>query len=230
MPSARAPSVTTTSTVRTRLEGSDHRSEQTARALSPAHSRDDLIRRLESVLAVPRGRREGERETRVELDHRLPSPVAAGEPAARWRLASTASRLYPPPTESEPLKAWRTAEGQKGRRLVASDLRYDNRVAAILAWHFEPKPRSGARRPHLITAAAVRKDLEDTELRAEYLVALWLLVCVVAAIDRKTGQVGRIGLVLDGGIALTASELAAFGFQRGRMSDGYRGDYYTFSA
>jgi hypothetical protein len=210
--------------------GSDHCGEQTAHALSPAHSRDDLVRRLESALTLHRGRREGERETRIELNHLLPSPAAGSEPMARWHLASTTSRLYPPPTESEPLKAWRMAEGQKGRRLVASDLRNDNRVAAILGWHFEAKPRSGARRPHLITAAAVRKDLEDGALRAEYLIALWLLVCVAAAIDRKTGQVGRIGLVLDGGIALTASELAGLGFQRGRMSDGYRGDYYTFPA
>jgi hypothetical protein len=54
--------------------------------------------------------------------------------------------------------------------------------------------------PHLIIAGAVRKDLEDGALRAEYLIALWLLVCVAAAIDRKTGRVGRIELVLDGAL------------------------------
>jgi hypothetical protein len=132
--------------------------------------------------------------------------------------------------ESEPVRAWRSANGKKGRRLVATDLHSDNRVAAVLAWHFEAKPARGARRPHLIIAAAVRKDLNDLALRSEYLVALWLLVCVAAAIDRKTGQVGRVGLVRDAGIALTAEEIADLGLQRGRMSDGYRGEYYTFEA
>ncbi len=81
------------------------------------------------------------------------------------------------------MKAWHSADGQKGRRLVVSDLRNDNRVAAILAWHFQSGTRGGAHRPHLITAAAVRLDAEDPVLRADYLVALWLLVCVTAAID-----------------------------------------------
>lgn len=192
----------------------------------PADSPDDLIRRLESALTVHHGRRRGEHETRIELDHLLPSPDAGGGSAARWRLATTAARLYPPPVEGEPLKAWHTADGQKGRRLVVSDLRNDNRVAATLAWHFQP----GAHRPHLITAAAVRLGVEDPALRADYLVALWLLVCVTAAIDRATIQVGHVGLVLDRGIALMPSELAHFGFRRGRKSEGYRGDYYTLPA
>lgn len=149
---------------------------------------------------------------------------------ARWRLATTAARLYPPPVASGPLKAWHIAEGQKGRRLLAGDLREDNRVAAILAWHFEPVS-SGAQRPHLVTAAAVRKDVNsDPAIRAEYLVALWLLVCAVAAIDRHTIRAGRVGLVLDGGIGLSAEELASFGFKRGRKREGYRGDYYTLPA
>lgn len=176
------------------------------------------------------GRRRGEHETRIELDHLLPSPGAGGESAARWRLATTAVRLYPPPVGVDPLKAWHMSEGQKGRRLVASDLRNDNRVAAILAWHFQSGTRGGARRPHLITAAAVRLNVEDPALRADYLVALWLLVCVMAAIDRATTQAGHVGLVLDRGIALTPSELAHFGFYRGRKSEGYRGDYYTLPA
>ena len=41
---------------------------------------------------------------------------------------------------------------------------------------------------------------------------LWLLMCVVAAIDRRTIRAGRVGLVLDGGIELSTSELADFGF------------------
>lgn len=199
------------------------------RILSPAESRDDLIGRLERALTVQHGRRGGEPETRVELDHLLPSPAAGSNEPARWRLATTAARLYPPPVQSEPMKAWHMAEGQKGRRLLVGDLREDNRVAAILAWHFEPGSPGGSKRPHLITAAAVRKDVSPA-VRAEYLVALWLLTCVMAAIDRRTVQAGRVGLVVDSGIALSASELAGFGFKRGRQREGYRGDYYTLPA
>lgn len=196
----------------------------------PVESRDDLIERLERALTVHQGRRGGEPETRIELDHLLPPPDGGSGAPARWRLATTAARLYPPPVSSEPLKAWHMAEGQKGRRLLAGDLREDNRVAAILAWHFEPGSSGGAQRPHLITAAAVRKDVDDPAVQAEYLVALWLLVCVMAAIDRRTIEAGRVGLVLDGGIEPSAKELASFGFQRGRKREGYRGDYYTLPA
>lgn len=90
--------------------------------------------------------------------------------------------------------------------------------------------RGGARRPHLVTAAAVRMDVSDPGVRAEYLVALWLLTCVMAAIDRRTIQAGRVGLVLDGGIALSVRELAHLDFKRGRKREGYRGDYYTLPA
>ncbi len=203
---------------------------RTISALSPTDSRDDLIWRLERALTVQRGRRGGEPETRVELDHLLPSPADWGNASARWRLATTAARLYPPPVPTGPSKAWHVAEGQKGRRLLAGDLHADNRVAAILAWHFEHGSRGGGRRPHLITAAAVREDVEDHALRAEYLVALWLLMCVVAAIDRRTVRAGRIGVVVDGGIALSTSELVGLGFTRGRKREGYQGDYYTLLA
>jgi hypothetical protein len=127
------------------------------------------------------------------------------------------------------MKAWHMAEGQKGRRLLAGDLGAGNRVAALLAWHFEPGSQA-TQRPHLITSAAVRADVEDRALRAEYLVALWLLVCVVGAIDRRTIQAGHVGLVVDRAIALSPAELADFGFKRGRKRDGYRGDYYTLPA
>ena len=198
--------------------------------MSRIENRTDLIDRLERALTVHRGRRDGELETRVELDHLLPSPTDRGKTPARWRLATTAARLYPPPVPTEPMKVWHMAEGQKGRRLLVGDLRADNRVAAILAWHFGQGSRSGERRPHLITAAAVRKDVEDHALRAEYLVALRLLMLVVAAVDRRTIRAGRIGLVVDGGIGLGTSELADLGFARGRMREGYRGDYYTLPA
>jgi hypothetical protein len=203
---------------------------QTPLALIPTNAQADLIRRFERALTVHHGRRAGEPETRVGLDHRLPDPSAGGAAPARWRLATSAGRLYPPPAPSEAMKAWHMAEGRKGRRLLASDLRNDNRVAAVLAWHFEPGGSSGSQRPHLIIAAAIRKDVEDQALRAEYLVALWLLVCVVVAIDRRTIKAGRVGLVLDGAIALPVATLTGLGFKRGRKRAGYRGDYYTLAA
>lgn len=129
--------------------------------LIPAGSRDDLIGRLERALTVRQGRRGRETETRIELDHLLPSPSTGSNRPPRWRLATTTARLYPPPMSSEPMRAWRIAEGRKGRRLLAGDLREDNRVVAILAWRFESGASGGVRRPHLITAAAVRQDLDD---------------------------------------------------------------------
>jgi hypothetical protein len=198
--------------------------------LTETIARDDPIRRFERALTVHDGRRAGERETRIELDHLLPDPRAGSNAPARWRLATSARRLYPPPARTETMKAWHLADGPKGRRLLASDLRNDNRVAAILAWHFEPGPPSASHRPHLITAAAIRKDVEDRVLRAEYLVALWLLMSVVVAVDRRTIKTGQVGLVLDGAIALNAKALADFGFRRGRKRDGYRGNYYTLPA
>ncbi len=193
-------------------------------------ARDALIRRFERALTVYHGRRAGEPETRVELDHLLPDPSVGGATPARWRLATSAGRLYPPPAPSEAMKVWHMAEGRKGRCLLASDLRNDNRLAAILAWHFEPGGSGGSQRPHLIIAAAIRKDVADQALRAEYLIALWLLVCVVVAIDRRTIKAGRVGLVLDGAIALPSATLIDLGFKRGRKRAGYRGDYYTLTA
>jgi hypothetical protein len=190
---------------------------------------EDLVGRFADAMTVRHGRRAGDPETRIVLDHLLPSP-GSGKASARWRLATTTSRLYPPPAPSRPMEAWHRADGQKGRRLVASDLREDNRVAAVLAWHFEPRASHPAQRPHLITAAAVRRDTHDPTLRSEHLVALWLLICVAVAIDRRTIQAGRVGLVLDSGIALDAADLAEFGFKRGRERAGYRGDYYMLPA
>ena len=40
----------------------------------------------------------------------------------------------------EALAAFHGAEAEKGRRLTAVDLRNQNRVAALMAWHFEPRP------------------------------------------------------------------------------------------
>jgi hypothetical protein len=94
----------------------------------------------------------------------------------------------------------------------------------------EPGGPGSSHRPHLVIAAAIRKDVEDHALRAEYLIALWLLICVVVAIDRRTIKAGRVGLVLDGAIALPATKLTELGFKRGRKRAGYRGEYYTLAA
>lgn len=189
--------------------------------------RSDLIERFARAVVVGEGRQRGDPETRVAFDHLLPSPGSEDpSPRARWRLATSAARLYPPPVARDPLSVWHSADGAKGRRLVAGDLASDNRVAALLAWHFEPDT-SG--RPHLVTAAAVRAGV-DRALEAEYLAALWLLVCVAAAIDRRTIRRGRVGLVRDRAIALDASQLELLGFRRGRRADGYDGDYYVFEA
>jgi hypothetical protein len=188
--------------------------------------RSDLIVRLAGVLSVDEGRRTGDPETRVSLDHRLPDPGSGGTPRARWRVSTSRARLYPPPVVRAPLTSWHGADGGKGRRLLAGDLANDNRVAALLAWHFEPDT-SG--RPHLVTSAAVRAGV-DSAVEAEYFVALWLLVCVAAAIDRRTIQRGRIGLVRDSAIDVDLADLKLLGFRRGRKADGYDGDYYVFEA
>lgn len=192
-----------------------------------AGDRDDLIARLASALVIDEGRRSGDPETRVALDHRLPDPGPDDpSPRARWRLATSRARLYPPPVGREPISVWHSAYATKGRRLLAGDLANENRVAAVLAWHFEPDT-SG--RPHLVTAAAVR-DGVDRALEAEYLVALWLLVCAAAAIDRRTIARGRVGLVRDSAIDVGLDTLKLLGFRRGRKADGYDGDYYVFEA
>ncbi len=176
---------------------------------------------------IEEGRRSGDAETRLSLDHRLPAPGGDDpSPQARWRLATSGARLYPPPVAREPMSAWHSADGAKGRRLLAGDLANDHRVAAVLAWHFEPDT-SG--RPHLITAAAAREGV-DRLIEAEYAVALWLLVCVAAAIDRRTIARGRVGLVRDSAINVDLDVLKLLGFRRGRRADGYDGGYYVFEA
>lgn len=60
------------------------------------------------------GRRGGDPETRVQLDHLIPSPDAFGSGPARWRLASSRRRLYPPPAGRDALAAWHSADGATG--------------------------------------------------------------------------------------------------------------------
>jgi hypothetical protein len=188
-------------------------------------SATELVDRLAGVITVTGGRRGGDPETRIQLDHLMPSPHGPDARPARWRLASSQRRLYPPPAARSVLAAWHSADAAKGRRLLASDLANHNRVAALLSWHFE----SSSGRPHLVTSAAIATGATG-DLRSEYLVALWLLFCATGAIDRLTVNRGEIGLVRDSAIELDDDEIRAFGLTPGRKRGGYAGDYWVFAA
>jgi len=193
--------------------------------------RDELLDDFAEAIAVEGGRRHGGPETRVAVDLRYPeAPSKARDRPARWRLRTARHRLARAPFSRPALAAFHTAEAQKGRRLVAVDLWNQSRVAALMAWHFEPRPRrGGSRRPHLITALSLAGDARGA-LRGEYLLACWLLCLIGLAIDRRTVAKGRIGVVLDAAIALEKAELDALGFRRGRRRDGYSGDYCELAA
>jgi hypothetical protein len=182
--------------------------------------RDELIKRLAAVLAVSDARRSGDPQTRVRLDHYLPSVGAHDGSAVRWRLYTARHRLIGVPSSGPARSAWHHADAAKGRRLLAVDVRNSNRVAAFLSWHFEdpdikpPRAKAGRRRPHLITSVCVRQDVEG-RLRGEYMTAALLLTLVVSAIDTVTVAHGRVGVLEDSGIALAPEELDAFGFTPG---------------
>jgi hypothetical protein len=180
------------------------------------------------VIAVTGGRRAGDPETRVHLDHLIPSPAAFVSGPARWRLASSNARLYPAPVGRDALTAWHSADGVKGRRLLATDVANDHQVAALLSWHFDPSGRGRIARPHLVTSAAIWNGATG-ELRNDYLIALWLFFCTVAAIDQRTVRRGEVGLVRDNAIELDVNELRELGLTPGRRRGGYAGDYWVFS-
>jgi hypothetical protein len=193
--------------------------------------RDSLLDDLTAAVVVEGGRRDGSRETRIAIDVRYPNVLneQEGQPE-RWRLRTARRRLERAPCSRETLAAFHGAEAEKGRRLTAVDLRNQNRVAALMAWHFEPRPaQGGSRRPHLVVALALAGDTQGT-LRGEYLTACWLLCLIGLAIDRRTVAKGRIGVVLDAAIALSREELATLGFKRGRRRGGYSGDYFELVA
>lgn len=193
--------------------------------------RDSLLDDLAAAIVVEGGRRHGSPETRITIDVRYPNVVheQEGQPE-RWRLRTARRRLERAPFSREVLAAFHGAEAEKGRRLTAVDLRNQNRVAALMAWRFEPLPaQGGSRRPHLVVALALAEDAQGT-LRSEYLTACWLLCLIGLAIDRRTVAKGRIGVVLDAAIALSREEVAALGFKRGRRRVGYSGDYLELVA
>ncbi len=181
--------------------------------------RDELIKRLAAALVVSDARRSGDPQTRVPLDHYMPSTTGLGS-AARWRLYTPRHRLIGVPSPEPARSAWHRADVIKGRRLVAVDVRNSNRVAAFLSWHFEdsaikpPRAKAGRRRPHLITSVCVREGTTG-RLRGEYMTAALLLTLVVSAIDVVTIAHGRVGVIEDAAIVLTPKELDEFGFTPG---------------
>ena len=193
--------------------------------------RNVLVDAFADAIVIEGGRRDGSTETRVAIDLRFPDPPSKGyDRVERWRLRTARHRLVRAPFSRAALAAFHRAEPQKGRRLTAVDLRSQSRVAALMSWHFEPRPgQGGSRRPHLVTALSLAEDAHGT-LRGEYLVACWLLCMIGLAIDRRTVAKGRIGVVLDAAIALETAELADLGFRRGGRRDGYTGEYYELLA
>lgn len=192
---------------------------------------DSLLDDLAAAVVVEGGRRRGSPETRITIDVRYPNVLnkQEGQPE-RWRLRTARRRLERAPFSRETLAAFHGAEAEKGRRFTAVDLRNQNRVAALMAWHFEPHPaQGGSRRPHLVVALALAEDAQGT-LRGEYLTACWLLCLIGLAIDRRTVAKGRISVVLDAAIALSREEVTALGFKRGRRRGGYSGDYFELVA
>jgi hypothetical protein len=52
-------------------------------------------------------------------------------------------------------------------------------------------------------------------VRGEYTVMLWYLLLIVAAIDSRTVNRHRVGVVVDSAIVLTPDELQALGLRKG---------------
>jgi hypothetical protein len=93
--------------------------------------RDALITRLANAITVSDARRAGDPETRVRLDHYMPSPGAAEGSFARWRLYTAGHRLIGVPSPEAARSAWHRADAAKGRRLIAADLRNANRALTV---------------------------------------------------------------------------------------------------
>ena len=210
-------------------------------------NRSKLIDELAGRLTISEARWDGDPQTIVHIDRLLPTlAVPRGvveneaDDDARWRvLTAKPPHLYGFPAPSDALKEFHRADARKGRRLLVRDLDAGH-IAALLAWHFQEGPpeeighersRSKRLRPHLVTSMVVRQDAAGAT-RGEYTVMLWYLLLVVGAIDRRTVNRRRIGVIADSAIALTPDELKALGLRKGPSSKhgGYRGrDYYELS-
>lgn len=208
-----------------------------SRIFSVFGGQDALMEQITTEVMVTPGRRDGDDETRVALRWSLPAPPPPPpdddeiDRRERFLLETTGKRLAHWDGDSDALQHWHFARkdgGTKGRCLIARDQQDGGRPAALLSWHYEPKPERGSRRPNLITAIALPHV--EPPLRFEFLVAAWLLTRVVLAIDAKTSSRGRVGVVRVNAIALSEEDLRLLGFQKGRKDDGYSGDYWVLSA
>ncbi len=208
--------------------------------------RGKFIDDLAACLMISEARWGGDPQTIVHVDRLLPTftvpkgSVADDDVDARWRvLTAKPPHLYGFPAPANALKEFHRADANKGRRLLVRDLDAGH-VAAVLAWHFEQGPyediehkrsRSKRLRPHLVTSMVVRRDAAGA-LHGEYTVMLWYLLLIVAAIDHRTVNRRRIGVIADNGIILTPDELHALGLRKGPSTKhgGYANQaYYELS-
>jgi len=77
------------------------------------HDRDELIKQLAAVLVVSDARRSGDPQTRVRLDHYLPSVGAPHGSAVRWRVYTPRHRLNGVPGPEPARSEWHRADAAK---------------------------------------------------------------------------------------------------------------------
>jgi len=213
--------------------------------------RSKLIDELADCLTISEAHWDGDPQTVVHIDRLIPTLAAPegtvengdddADRDARWRVRTAKPpNLYGFPAPRDALKEFHRADARKGRRLLVRDLDAGH-VAAVLSWHFEEGPAEGIEhkrsrskrlRPHLVTSMAIRQNATRAT-QGEYMVMLWYLLLIVAAIDRRTVKRGRVGVVADSAIILTPDEMGALGLRKGPASKhgGYPGRvYYELSA
>jgi hypothetical protein len=212
--------------------------------------RNKLVEELADCLTISEARWDGDPQTVIHIDRLLPALTPPkgtvenddddADRDARWRVRTAKPpHLYGFPAPRDALAEFHRADARKGRRLLVRDLDAGH-VAAVLAWHFEEglrevdehkRSRGGRLRPHLVTSMTIRQDTAGAT-RGEYGVMLWYLLLVVAAIDRRTVNRRRVGVLADSAIILTPDELLVLGLQKGPSSKhgGYAGRaYYELS-
>jgi hypothetical protein len=192
-----------------------------------------MIDEIAGSLTISDARWEGDPQTVIHIDRLLPTlavPKGTAEnedddadAEARWRVRTAKPpHLYGFPAPRSALEEFHRAEAKKGRRLIVRDLDAGH-IAALLSWHFEKGPtddiehqrsRRKRLRPHLVTSMVIRQDA-TMPVRGEYVVMLWYLLLIVAAIDRRTVNRRRVGVIADNAIILTAEELRALGLGNG---------------
>jgi hypothetical protein len=191
------------------------------RLSGPVRGRGDLIARIAAALVIEGGRRSGDPETRVGLDHRLPDPGRDDpSPRARWRLATSSARLYPPPVARKPLSVWHCADGAKSRRRLAGDLANDNRVRRCSRGTSSRTQAAGhiwSPRPPF-ARASIGRSRPSTSSRSG---------CSCASPRRSIAARSLAGASGLSAIDVDLATLKLLGFRRGRRADGYHGDYYV---